>query len=283
MQTADLSRKPDLLIIMGTSLKVHGFKKLVKEFARAVHDAAPAAVNTAMPGKTPNAKAAAKNYAGKVIFVNKTAPGAEWDGIIDYWVQGESDQWVEKVTEDWKKAIPGDWETQKTLDASGGLKVMKELNSLGGVKQKKGFKKKENVPPGVDDISLAISIPLPPSPPPSPGKRHIEICHYSSDSESECSPPKKQRAPSSRGFREGDAIGGSLLFGDNTNNTRGVDDDLPSGSKGKGRPRAKSRAGATAKASSSKATATAKLPSNSKAKPQVPILSRRARPVSRTR
>ncbi|KDQ50080.1 hypothetical protein JAAARDRAFT_200323 [Jaapia argillacea MUCL 33604] len=37
IQTTDLNRTPDLLLIMGTSLKVRGFKKLVKEFAKAVH------------------------------------------------------------------------------------------------------------------------------------------------------------------------------------------------------------------------------------------------------
>ena len=57
---------------MGTSLKVHGFKKLVKDFAKAVHESAPspAAASTSSPK---NAKA----FAGKVVFVNKTAPGAE--------------------------------------------------------------------------------------------------------------------------------------------------------------------------------------------------------------
>ena len=41
IQTADVARKPDMLIIMGTSLKVHGFKKLVRDFAKAVHEAHP--------------------------------------------------------------------------------------------------------------------------------------------------------------------------------------------------------------------------------------------------
>ena len=45
VQSADLS-KPDLLVVMGTSLKVHGLKKLVKEFAKAVHQrSAPTTAN----------------------------------------------------------------------------------------------------------------------------------------------------------------------------------------------------------------------------------------------
>jgi NAD-dependent histone deacetylase SIR2 len=41
IQASDVSRKPDMLIIMGTSLKVHGLRRLVKEFAKAVHASAP--------------------------------------------------------------------------------------------------------------------------------------------------------------------------------------------------------------------------------------------------
>ena len=114
IQTADIARKPDMLIIMGTSLKVHGFKKLVKDFARAVHESAPPA--SLPPG--PPLKKTAKSFAGKVVFINKTAPGSEWDGIIDYHVAGETDRWVEKVLEDWKKSRPQDWEVQQTLVAA---------------------------------------------------------------------------------------------------------------------------------------------------------------------
>lgn len=106
MCTGDLARKPDLLIIMGTSLKVHGIKKLVKDFAKAVH-AHPAA---ASPKN--------KTGGGKVIFVNKTAPGSEWAGIIDVHVEGETNAWVDKVIRDWKKSRPADWEIQQTLDST---------------------------------------------------------------------------------------------------------------------------------------------------------------------
>lgn len=107
IQTADLSRKPDMLIIMGTSLKVHGLKKLVKDFARTVH------------AQTGNPSVKPKSWTGKVLFINRTPPGAEWAGIIDYHVAGETDVWVEKVIEDWKKMRPSDWELQQTLVGEG--------------------------------------------------------------------------------------------------------------------------------------------------------------------
>lgn len=108
IETADLARKPDLLIIMGTSLKVHGLKKLVKEFAKAVH--ASGANGRSKSPIIPK---------GKVIFVNKTPPSSEWDGIIDYHIEGETDAWVTRVLDDWKKARPADWEVQTTLDSVG--------------------------------------------------------------------------------------------------------------------------------------------------------------------
>jgi NAD-dependent histone deacetylase SIR2 len=94
LQTYDLSRNPDLLLIMGTSLKVHGLKRVVKEFAKTVH--------------------ARKD--GLVVFVNATPPSKEWEGIIDVHIHGQTDVWAEKVEEDWKRLRPADWEIQTRLD-----------------------------------------------------------------------------------------------------------------------------------------------------------------------
>jgi NAD-dependent histone deacetylase SIR2 len=89
----DMSRNPDLLLIMGTSMKVHGFKLLVKDFAKQVH-----------------------SRGGIVVFVNATPPAKEWDDIIDYHILGETDRWVEKCEEEWRRVKPSDWEYQTLLD-----------------------------------------------------------------------------------------------------------------------------------------------------------------------
>lgn len=98
-----------MLIIMGTSLKVHGLRKMVKEFAKTVHGQS-----------SPLCDSKAKTWTGKVIFVNKTPPAAEWADIIDYHVAGETDMWVNRVIEDWKKMRPADWEVQQKLVAAAG-------------------------------------------------------------------------------------------------------------------------------------------------------------------
>lgn len=117
IQTADLSKRPDLLIIMGTSLKVHGLKKLVKEFAKAVKQGS--IVSSAS--------------APKVVFVNKTAPASEWSSIIDLHVEGTTDAWVERVVADWKHARPADWEIQpkiKTVVAATTAKPRPAVNAM---------------------------------------------------------------------------------------------------------------------------------------------------------
>jgi len=67
----DVLLRPDVLLIMGTSLRTHGVKRLVKDFAKVIH-----------------------KRAGKVVFVNLTEPAESWDGVIDYWVDWDCDAWV---------------------------------------------------------------------------------------------------------------------------------------------------------------------------------------------
>jgi NAD-dependent histone deacetylase SIR2 len=125
IQTADLAKKPDMLIIMGTSLKVHGLKRLVRDFARVVRQSAP---SVSSPKK--------KTWAGKVVFVNRTPPSTEWADVIDYHVAGDTDKWVTKVLEDWKKMRPADWETQQTLVGADGSAALKVVAKSGASKAK---------------------------------------------------------------------------------------------------------------------------------------------------
>lgn len=74
----DLSSGPEILIIMGTSLKVHGLQKVVREFAKKIH--------------------ARKDGKGKVIFVNRTKPAESmWENVIDSYVAMDCDDWVKDL------------------------------------------------------------------------------------------------------------------------------------------------------------------------------------------
>jgi NAD-dependent histone deacetylase SIR2 len=221
-----------MLIIMGTSLKVHGLKKLVKDFAKAVHASAPS--SAASPPRK------AKPWAGKVVFVNRTPPGSEWTDIIDYHVSGETDKWVDRVVEDWKKKRPADWQVQKTLDLSmqSPFKTVKDVTTAVAIKNKPkgmwgliyfhddgfyvvvGSKKvpsteAENIPL-VDDLFTSVdraSVPVRNlvTPPSSPSKRQQAASHYC---DVESSPSKKRDLARcvSANFEER-----GLLFADSTN------------------------------------------------------------------
>jgi len=112
----DQACNPDLLIVMGTSLKVHGLQKVVREFAKIVHSQ--------------------KN--GRVIFVNRTRPSESlWDGVIDDYIAMDCDDWII----DLKERREDLWHRQGELD----LKVTKVV----GQKRKRNLEanEKENVNP----------------------------------------------------------------------------------------------------------------------------------------
>ena len=125
ISTRDVGRKPDMLIIMGTSLKVHGIKKLVKDFAVAVHSPTMASEkstggqntfqSSSSSSKRPSSSRLSSKNPRLVVFVNRTAPPADLASIIDYWVEGDTDTWVAKCEADWRRSRPQDWETQPTL------------------------------------------------------------------------------------------------------------------------------------------------------------------------
>ncbi|KAJ2453105.1 NAD-dependent deacetylase hst3 [Coemansia sp. RSA 2336] len=73
----DLKRRPDLLIVIGTSLKIPGIKRMIKEMSRCVHDSSD---RTKRAG------------AGKAIYINRDEPPRGWDDVFDYYIAGDADQ-----------------------------------------------------------------------------------------------------------------------------------------------------------------------------------------------
>lgn len=93
----DISRgRPDLFIIMGTSLKVDGIRKVVRQIAKQVHD-----------------------RGGIVLLINKTTIGdSSWHGLIDYQILTDCDSWVTYLQEE----LPDFFKTQETIDRKKMLK-----------------------------------------------------------------------------------------------------------------------------------------------------------------
>ncbi|KTW28518.1 hypothetical protein T552_01777 [Pneumocystis carinii B80] len=77
LTASDVKKWPDLLMIIGISLKFIPINSLIKDISKIVH-----------------------TNGGKVIFVNRMEPSNnEWKGIIDWYVDADSDEWIEGLKE----------------------------------------------------------------------------------------------------------------------------------------------------------------------------------------
>jgi NAD-dependent histone deacetylase SIR2 len=95
-------REPEMVIVMGTSLKVHGVKNFLRSLVKTIRanhstDTAPS---------------------HRIAFINKTAPPAEFKDAFDVWVQGDCDTWASVTEVEWKRQRPWEWETQEKLALS---------------------------------------------------------------------------------------------------------------------------------------------------------------------
>ncbi|KAL7794429.1 DHS-like NAD/FAD-binding domain-containing protein [Trichoderma ceciliae] len=117
--THDLALYPDMLLILGTSLRVHGLKVMVREFAKTVH-----------------------SKGGRVVFVNFTKPPeSSWGDIIDYWIQWDCDAWVA----DLQGRIPKLWQDPEPP------KPKKKRESGGAGEENREEKRK---PPAQNPVAL---------------------------------------------------------------------------------------------------------------------------------
>ncbi|KAJ9116032.1 hypothetical protein QFC20_000701 [Naganishia adeliensis] len=95
-------REPEMVVVMGTSLKVHGVKNFLRSLVKTIRanhstDAAPS---------------------HRIAFINKTAPPAEFKDAFDVWVEGDCDAWATVTEAEWKRQRPWEWETQEKLALS---------------------------------------------------------------------------------------------------------------------------------------------------------------------
>lgn len=110
----DLALKSDLFLIMGTSLKVDGVKRLVRALARSVHE-----------------------RGGTVVFVNKTPLPRLWASVVDYEVLADCDDFVRAL----KREIPDLFLTQEQLD----MRTLQASGTELGVKKEE--QEQEPTPP----------------------------------------------------------------------------------------------------------------------------------------
>ncbi|KAG2058572.1 DHS-like NAD/FAD-binding domain-containing protein [Suillus hirtellus] len=102
----------DTLLVVGTSLKVPGTKRMVREFSKAARarghtasrDSTAASTGLATPAPSPGKRPAtsAGDSPFKSIYLNFDFPGPtrEWEGVFDAWLQGDAQNFAELLEQE---------------------------------------------------------------------------------------------------------------------------------------------------------------------------------------
>lgn len=94
----------DLLLVVGTSLRVPGTKRMVREFSKAVRSRGAIVrddTGLATPPRRSPASSSEDEGGGvmKAVYLNLDfpVPTREWEGVFDAWIQGDAQEFAEMV------------------------------------------------------------------------------------------------------------------------------------------------------------------------------------------
>lgn len=154
----------DLLLVVGTSLRVPGTKRIVREFAKAVRSRDGPTSGLATPSPSPRRTPASdEEPALKAVYLNLDfpVPTREWEGVFDAWVQGDAQSFAEMLSQ----------EIEMEARNKGAAVEKKRKREEGATKEKeelawcKGGKKRKSTPETSMNASKKRKMPiLPPTP-----------------------------------------------------------------------------------------------------------------------
>ena len=96
----------DVLLVVGTSLRVPGTKRIVREFSKAVRSRATGGAYTDSPAPTPSPRRPTRSKEGsqpmRSIYLNLDfpVPTREWEGVFDAWVQGDAQSFAQMLMDE---------------------------------------------------------------------------------------------------------------------------------------------------------------------------------------
>ncbi|PLW44108.1 hypothetical protein PCANC_13785 [Puccinia coronata f. sp. avenae] len=140
-------RRPDLLIVAGTSLKVPGTKRLVKELSKVIKPPSKSSSDSGNEEEEEESSSSKKPAPIHTIFLNNEfpAPCGIWKDTFDVWVKGNVDQFIRLVDE----------ERQAQED----LKNKKAQEKLERERKKEEKMKRGTAPPSVSHSTRSSSRP----------------------------------------------------------------------------------------------------------------------------
>ncbi|PBK75306.1 DHS-like NAD/FAD-binding domain-containing protein [Armillaria solidipes] len=86
----------DLLLVVGTSLRVPGTKRMVREFSKAVR--------CRQSSPTPNTEEES-TFKSMYLNLDFPVPTREWEGVFDTWIQGDAQEFAELVQEELDREV----------------------------------------------------------------------------------------------------------------------------------------------------------------------------------
>lgn len=104
----------DVLLVVGTSLRVPGTKRIVREFSKAVRSRGPSpsldcTPKCAVPSPSPRRSLESKDGVPpmKSVYLNLDfpVPTREWEGVFDTWVQGDAQSFARALMDEIAKEV----------------------------------------------------------------------------------------------------------------------------------------------------------------------------------
>ena len=165
----------DLLLVVGTSLRVPGTKRIVREFAKAVRSRDAPASGLATPSPSPRRTPASDEEPTlKAVYLNLDfpVPTREWEGVFDVWVQGDAQSFAEILGKEIEKAA-------RSRDAAVERKRKREEDAVVEREEalwSKNGKKRKTAPVTPEKASkIRKQASLPPTPTSAPRKRKDKV------------------------------------------------------------------------------------------------------------
>lgn len=169
----------DLLLVVGTSLRVPGTKRIVREFAKAVHsrtsttttrEGSTSSIGLTTPNPSPRRTPASDEEPSlKAVYLNLDfpVPTREWDGVFDAWVQGDAQSFAELLGQEIEKEA-------RAKEVAVEKKRKREEEVEQEVASSKGDKKQKVTSEISVEISDSNSVVLPPTPTSARRKHKVE-------------------------------------------------------------------------------------------------------------
>lgn len=163
----------DLVLVVGTSLRVPGTKRMVREFAKAVRSRGAPASNNASGSSSPTPTSRRSPSADdeptlKALYLNFDfpVPTREWEGVFDAWIQGDAQVFARLLQEEIDKEVKAKElaiEKKRKRDEDTSVVMEKEAAQKTPAK---GLKPKASSSPAHSSKRRKIAVP--PTPPKTP-------------------------------------------------------------------------------------------------------------------